>query len=128
MIQELGSVKVKSSSSRLPIWNTRQASKKNKQKLSSSDGTLIPALGRQREADLWVWGQSGIQKEFGDSQDYMEKPCFEKPKYKQKTTNHHHHHNKIAENLVCASVAQYVFSMRKVPCSSLRPEEKRKQE
>jgi hypothetical protein len=31
---------------------------------------LIPALGRQRQADFWVWGQPGLQSEFQDSQDY----------------------------------------------------------
>jgi hypothetical protein len=32
---------------------------------------LIPALGRQRQADLWVQGQSGLQSEFQDSQGYV---------------------------------------------------------
>jgi hypothetical protein len=39
---------------------------------------LIPALGRQRQAD-WVPGQPGLQSEFQDSQGYTEKPCLEKP-------------------------------------------------
>jgi hypothetical protein len=39
---------------------------------------LIPALGRQRQADFWVRGQSGLQSEFQDSQGYTEKPCLEK--------------------------------------------------
>jgi hypothetical protein len=29
---------------------------------------LIPALGRQRQADFWVQGQHGLQSEFQDSQ------------------------------------------------------------
>jgi hypothetical protein len=29
---------------------------------------LIPALRRQRQADLWVWGQPGLQSEFQPSQ------------------------------------------------------------
>jgi hypothetical protein len=41
---------------------------------------LIPALGRQSQADFWVWGQPGLQSEFQDSQVYTEKPCLEKPK------------------------------------------------
>jgi hypothetical protein len=45
---------------------------------------LIPALGRQRQADFWVRGQPGLQSEFQDSQDYTEKPCLEKPKKKKK--------------------------------------------
>jgi hypothetical protein len=48
---------------------------------------LIPALGRQRQADFWVQGQPGLQSEFQDSQSYTEKPCLEKPKYK-KTKKH----------------------------------------
>jgi hypothetical protein len=41
---------------------------------------LIPALGRQRQADFWVRGQPGLQSEFQDSQGYTEKPCLKKPK------------------------------------------------
>ena len=35
---------------------------------------LIPALGKQRQADFWVRGQPGLQTEFQDSQSYTEKP------------------------------------------------------
>ena len=45
---------------------------------------LIPALRRQRQADLWVQCQSGLQSEFQDSQGYTEKPWLEKQKQKQK--------------------------------------------
>jgi hypothetical protein len=45
---------------------------------------LIPALGRQRQADFWVRGQPGLQSEFQDSQGYTEKPCLIKPKKKKK--------------------------------------------
>jgi hypothetical protein len=45
---------------------------------------LIPALGRQRQADFWVRGEPGLQSEFQDSQGYIEKPCLEKPKKKKK--------------------------------------------
>ena len=38
---------------------------------------LIPAFGRQKQADFWVWGQPGLQSEFQDSQDYTEKLCLE---------------------------------------------------
>jgi hypothetical protein len=38
---------------------------------------LIPALGRQRQADFCVTGQPGLQSEFQDSQGYTEKPCLE---------------------------------------------------
>jgi hypothetical protein len=43
---------------------------------------LDPALGWQRQADFWVWGQPGLQSEFQDSQDYTEKPYLEKEKEK----------------------------------------------
>jgi hypothetical protein len=54
---------------------------------------LIPALGRQRQADFWVWGQPGLKSEFQDSQGYTEKPCLknktkQKQKQKQKQTKH----------------------------------------
>jgi hypothetical protein len=42
-------------------------------------------LGRQRQADFWVWGQPGLQSEFQDSQGYTEKPCLEKNKNKKQT-------------------------------------------
>jgi hypothetical protein len=45
---------------------------------------LIPALGRQRQEDLWVRGQPGLQSEFQDSQGYKEKPRLEKLKNKTK--------------------------------------------
>ena len=35
---------------------------------------LVPALGRQRQADFLVPGQPGLQSEFQDSQGYTEKP------------------------------------------------------
>jgi hypothetical protein len=44
---------------------------------------LIPALGRQRQADFCVRGQPGLQSEFQDSQGYTEKPSLEKPKNKK---------------------------------------------
>jgi hypothetical protein len=54
---------------------------------------LIPALGRQRQADFWVRGQPGLQSEFQDSQGYTEKPCLEKTNKqtnKQKKNKKHH--------------------------------------
>jgi hypothetical protein len=41
---------------------------------------LIPTLRRQRQGDLWVWGQPGRQSEFQDIQSYTEKPCLKKTK------------------------------------------------
>ena len=45
---------------------------------------VIPALGRQRQADFCVRGQPGLQSEFKDSQGYTEEPCLEKQKQKEK--------------------------------------------
>ena len=45
---------------------------------------VIPALGRQRQADFWVLGQPGLQSEFQDSQGYTEKPLSRKTKKKKK--------------------------------------------
>jgi hypothetical protein len=39
---------------------------------------LIPVLGRQRQADFWVWGQPGLQSEFQDSQDYYRETLSQK--------------------------------------------------
>jgi hypothetical protein len=39
---------------------------------------LIPALRKQRQADLPVQGQPGLLCGFQDSQGYTEKPCLEK--------------------------------------------------
>jgi hypothetical protein len=47
---------------------------------------LIPALGRQRQADFWVWGQRGLQSEFQDSQGYSETPCLKTNKQTNKQT------------------------------------------
>jgi hypothetical protein len=51
---------------------------------------LVPALGRQRQADFWVQGQPGLQSEFQDSQSNTETPCLKKQnktKNKNKQTN-----------------------------------------
>jgi hypothetical protein len=47
---------------------------------------LIPALGRQRQADFWVRGQPGLKSEFQDSQGYTEKPCLKRKKKKSAST------------------------------------------
>jgi hypothetical protein len=47
---------------------------------------LIPALGRQSQADFWVQGQPGLQSEFQDIQGYTKKPSLKKPKTKNKKT------------------------------------------
>jgi hypothetical protein len=44
---------------------------------------LIPAFGRQRQVNLWVQDQPGLQSEFQDSQGYTEKPCYGKKKKKK---------------------------------------------
>jgi hypothetical protein len=45
---------------------------------------LIPALGRQRQADFGVRGQPSLQSEFQDSQGYTDKPCLKKQNKKKK--------------------------------------------
>jgi hypothetical protein len=45
---------------------------------------LVPALGKQRQANFWVQGQPDLQSEFQDSQGYTEKPCLKKKLKKQK--------------------------------------------
>jgi hypothetical protein len=48
---------------------------------------LIPALGRQRQADFWFRGQPGLQSEFLDSQGYTELTLSRKTKTKNKKQN-----------------------------------------
>ena len=68
---------------------------------------LIPALGRQRQADFWVGGQPGLQSEFQDSQGYTEKPCLEK----QKQTN-----KKLKKNCTMISfVLKKIFKVTWLP-------------
>jgi hypothetical protein len=57
---------------------------------------LIPALGRKRQADFWVWAQPGLQIEFQDTQGYTEKPYLRKQKQKQ---NNNNNKNRIPEIL-----------------------------
>jgi hypothetical protein len=68
---------------------------------------LIPALGRQRQADFWVRGQPGLQSEFQDSQSYTEKPCLEKQKQKQKQQQRNNNKtNQTTTKTVSGSVSQ----------------------
>jgi hypothetical protein len=65
------------------INQTKKGKKKKKPSWAWWHTPLIPALGRQRQADSWVRGQPGLQSEFQDSQGYREKPCFKKKKKKK---------------------------------------------
>jgi hypothetical protein len=38
---------------------------------------LVPVLWRQRQVNLWVWGQPALQSKFQNSQGYTEKLCLE---------------------------------------------------
>jgi hypothetical protein len=62
---------------------------------------LIPELGKQRQVDFWIQGQSGLQSEFQDSQRYTEKPCLKtkqnKNKNKKQQTNKQKQTNKIVD-------------------------------
>jgi hypothetical protein len=44
----------------------------------------IPALGRQRQAEFWVWGQPDLQSELQDSQGYTERCCLKTHPTKKK--------------------------------------------
>lgn len=39
---------------------------------------FTPALGRQRQVGLWVWGQPDLQSKFPVRKSYTEKPCLRK--------------------------------------------------
>ena len=56
---------------------------------------LIPALRRQRQADLWVQGQPGLLNKFQDRKVYTEKPYS---KQQQHTHTHTHTPNHIHTN------------------------------
>ena len=47
---------------------------------------LIPALGRQRQADFWVRAQPRVQSELQDSQGYTEKFCLKKNQNQKQPT------------------------------------------
>jgi hypothetical protein len=46
---------------------------------------LIPELRREKQANLWVWGQPGLQSEFQDSQGYTERLCLKQNNNKKNT-------------------------------------------
>jgi hypothetical protein len=49
---------------------------------------LIPALRRQRQADVRVPSQSILQSEFQDILGYTEKPCPKKASKQTRKSNH----------------------------------------
>jgi hypothetical protein len=51
-----------------------------------------PSTWRQRQADLWVQGQPGLQSEFQETQGFTEKPCLKKQKEKRKERKAGAHH------------------------------------
>jgi hypothetical protein len=80
---------------------------------------LIPALGRQRQADFWVQGQPGLQSEFQDSQGYTEKPCLEKPTKQNKSKQ-----NNVQNTQDTVHITQ---KLNKLKCPSEDLGERRKQ-
>lgn len=48
---------------------------------------FIPALERQRQVDLWVGGQPGLQSQFQDSRGYKERSCLKNKNKNQNQTN-----------------------------------------
>lgn len=49
---------------------------------------LIPALRRQRQVSLWVWGQPELQIKIQDSQNYTEALFLQKPKSRSNNQTH----------------------------------------
>jgi hypothetical protein len=76
---------------------------------------LIPALGRQRQADFCIQGQPGLQSEFQDSQGYTEKPCLKKNK-KTKTNNNKRQTNKrMSASITISQAANQGFEFSELP-------------
>ena len=46
---------------------------------------LMPLFSSQRQGNLWVRGQPGLQNKFQDSQSHIVRPCLEKTKNQHKT-------------------------------------------
>ena len=70
---------------------------------------LIPALTRQRQTDLQVQVQPGLQSKFQDTQGYTEKPCLKKPKTNQPTNQQNFqtkNQNKPWISSICDPVTQ----------------------
>jgi hypothetical protein len=74
---------------------------------------LIPALWRQRQADIWVQGQPGLQSEFQDSQGYTEKPCLKKPK-KEKKKKKRKRKKKRKKKISLFNVYEYTVAVQMV--------------
>jgi hypothetical protein len=74
---------------------------------------LIPALGRQRQADFWARGQPGLQSEFQDSQGYTEKPCLEKENKTKKSPAWKTHSSTDTEQSTESEESTYAH----VPCT-----------
>jgi hypothetical protein len=72
---------------------------------------LIPALGRQRQADFWVQGQPGLQSEFQDSQGYTEKPCLEKQKPNKQTKKNQPNKKQKKPGFPLATLSSYLPSL-----------------
>lgn len=71
-----------------PDWGktARQIFFHVKRSLLGWDTPLIPALGGQRQEDLWVQRQPSQQNKFQASQSYVERRCLKE----QSTTNQNH--------------------------------------
>ena len=93
--------------STLPIWAT--TNNKTKPKVVKKDNKeswgevgvgvgwgwptpLIPALPRQKQGDFWVWGQSGLQNKFQDSQSCTEKTYLKQTSKQTVTKKKHYSH------------------------------------
>lgn len=61
--------------------------RKLRSKIDSADTSLIPALGQQGRADLWVRGQIGPPRQCQENQRYRENPCQTNQRTRRKGEN-----------------------------------------
>jgi hypothetical protein len=61
---------------------------------------LIPALGRQRQANFYVQGQPGLQSKFHDSQGNTEKSCLRKKEKRKERKEKKRKEKKRKEKIV----------------------------
>ena len=76
--------------------------------------SLVLALGRQRQENLWVGVQpSHIHSGFQDSQSYTEKSCLENQKKKKKSSGFGPYHCKTRQTYWCTPITSAFGRWRK---------------
>lgn len=68
-----------------------------------------PALRRQSQANLWVWGQPALWSKFQDSLGYTEKPCIENNIY-----IYNHTQIFIAVSFASTCISAFIWSESKL--------------